>query len=135
MKSSASSTRSTPAIPGPRPRELAKANPNLDVSVFREFLVTEQQAAIINARKQGIFQTKHLNVWVGAVRSYFDVRRWKKLADPKLRIENFIGATLRGRGGSVDEARLHGAPWCFKKRQRARTTTTCSCASICRKRR
>jgi phage terminase large subunit-like protein len=70
---------------------LAKANPNLDVSVFREFLVTEQQTAIVNPRKQGVFQTKHQNVWVGAIASYFDVRRWKTLADPKMRIEDFIG--------------------------------------------
>lgn len=70
---------------------LAKANPNLDVSVFREFLVTEQQTAIVNARKQGIFQTKHLDVWVGAVSSYFDVRRWNELADDSLRPEQFIG--------------------------------------------
>jgi phage terminase large subunit-like protein len=70
---------------------LAKANPNLDVSVFREFLVAEQQAAIVNARKQGVFQTKHLDVWVGSVASYFDVRLWKALADPSLRPEMFIG--------------------------------------------
>jgi phage terminase large subunit-like protein len=70
---------------------LGKANPNLDVSVFREFLVTEQQAAIVNARKQGIFQTKHLDVWVGAVTSYFDVQRWNRLADPSLRLDDFIG--------------------------------------------
>ncbi len=48
-------------------------------------------AAIVNARKQGIFQTKHLDVWVGAISSYFDVRKWNELADPKLRPEQFIG--------------------------------------------
>jgi phage terminase large subunit-like protein len=70
---------------------LPKSNPNLDVSVSREFLVAEQQAAIINARKQGVFQTKHQNVWVGAVSSYFDVTAWKRLADPSLKITQFIG--------------------------------------------
>lgn len=70
---------------------LVKANPNLDVSVFREFLVTEQQAAIVNARKQGIFQTKHLDVWVGSIASYFDVNRWLQLADTSLRPEQFEG--------------------------------------------
>lgn len=70
---------------------LAKANPNLDVSVFRDFLVTELQAAILNARKQGVFQTKHMNVWVGAIASYFDVRRWNELGDANLKPEQFIG--------------------------------------------
>ncbi len=45
----------------------------------------------MNARKQGIFQTKHQNVWVGSVRSYFDVGRWKTLGDESLRLEDFIG--------------------------------------------
>lgn len=74
------------------PASLAKSNPNLDVSVSREFLVTEQQVAILNPRKQGIFQVKHQNVWVGAVRSYFDVVRWTALGDPALKIEDFIGS-------------------------------------------
>lgn len=70
---------------------LAKANPNYGVSVSREFLATEQQVAILNPRKQGTFQTKHTNVWVGAVAGYFDAYQWEKLADPKLRVEDFIG--------------------------------------------
>jgi len=73
------------------PEVLAKANPNLDASVFREFLVTEQQAAIRNPRKQGVFQTKHLNIWVGAASNYFDVNRWQELGDSKLAPEQFIG--------------------------------------------
>lgn len=70
---------------------LRMANPNLDVSVSLEFLKTEQAAAVVKPRKQGVFKTKHLCLWVGAVMAYFDVGRWKSLADPTLRPGRFIG--------------------------------------------
>lgn len=70
---------------------LRKANPNFDVSVFGDFLATEQRAAIANARKQSIFQTKHLNVWVGANCAYFNVHRWNELADQSLSADEFRG--------------------------------------------
>jgi phage terminase large subunit-like protein len=72
---------------------LKKANPNIDVSVSLEFLLTEQRAAIANARKQGVFQTKHLCVWVGANMAYFNLQRWKELGDPALKAESFAGST------------------------------------------
>ena len=70
---------------------LRKANPNYDVSVFGNFLKTEQRAAISNARKQNIFRTKHLNVWVGANLAYFNIQRWNQLADRSLNPDEFRG--------------------------------------------
>lgn len=70
---------------------LIKANPNFDVSVFRDYLVTEQSAAIQTARKQGVFKTKHLCIWVGATAAFFNLQKWRELADPTLRPEQFIG--------------------------------------------
>ena len=70
---------------------LAKANPNIGVSVFREFLETERNAALANPRKRGVFQTKHLCMWVGALAAYFDAERFAALGDPALKIENFLG--------------------------------------------
>lgn len=70
---------------------LIKANPNLGVSVGREFLLTEQAAAVKVARKQNVFKTKHLCVWVGANESYFNLQRWKALGDSRLRLEDCIG--------------------------------------------
>lgn len=70
---------------------LAKANPNIGVSVFREFLVTERNAALASARKQGVFKTKHLCVWVGANAAYFNSQEWRALGDPTLKIEDFVG--------------------------------------------
>ena len=71
------------------PKVLAKANPNIDVSVFREFLETQQKNAITDPRDQAKFKTKHLNVWVTASAPYFNIELWNRLADPKLKIEDF----------------------------------------------
>jgi phage terminase large subunit-like protein len=60
---------------------LEKSNPNLGVSVFPEFLRAERDAAMTNPRKQGVFQTKHLGLWRGSERGYFDVATWKVLGD------------------------------------------------------
>lgn len=71
------------------PKVLAKANPNIDVSVFREFLETEQRNAINDPREQVKFKTKHLNVWVTAAAPYFNIEKWNQLADPSLNIDAF----------------------------------------------
>src|SRR3546814_20804667 len=48
-----------------------------------------QKEAVNSARKQGVFKTKHLNVWVGARDAYFNVERWIGCAVPGLSIEDF----------------------------------------------
>lgn len=68
-----------------------KANPNYDVSVSGEFLESRRKEAITNSRKQSTYQTKHLNVWVGARSAFFNVQRWRESADNKLKIEDFAG--------------------------------------------
>jgi phage terminase large subunit-like protein len=71
---------------------LRMANPNYDVSVFGEFLRSEQKNAIADARKQGIFKTKHLNLWVGSNSAFINIQRWNELADTTLRPEDFRGS-------------------------------------------
>lgn len=70
---------------------LRKANPNYGVSVYEDFLKTEQKNAINNARKQGVVKTKHFNIWLGANNAYFNVQRWNELADQSLNPEEFRG--------------------------------------------
>lgn len=70
---------------------LRKANPNYGVSVMPEFLQLEQAAAIQNSRKQNVFKTKHLNLWVGAASSWLNIQKWKCLTDANLRLEDFRG--------------------------------------------
>lgn len=71
------------------PKVLAKANPNFDVSVFGDYLESQQQVAIKNTRKQNHFKTKHLNVWVGAKLGFFNMEAWHKCADPTLSMADF----------------------------------------------
>ncbi len=70
---------------------LLKANPNIDVSVSREFLEQQRAEALSIVRKQGVFKTKHLNLWVNAMAGYFDTPGWIQLAQPELRIETHYG--------------------------------------------
>jgi len=73
------------------PKTLIKANPNYGVSVSEDFLLAKLQEAKNNSRKQGVFQTKHLNIWVGSRDAYFNVQRWKESADLSLKLEDFKG--------------------------------------------
>lgn len=70
---------------------LKKANPNYDVSVFGDFLQTEQANAVRDSRKQNIFKTKHLNIWVGASVAWMNMQKWNSLADASLDQNEFRG--------------------------------------------
>lgn len=70
---------------------LRKANPNFGISVFADYLLGEQKKALTSSRKQNIFKTKHLNLWVNARSPWMNMEAWKKCADPSLRIEDFAG--------------------------------------------
>jgi phage terminase large subunit-like protein len=70
---------------------LKKANPNFDVSVSGSYLKAQQQKAIASSREQGIFKTKHLNVWVTARDAWMNMEWWHRCADPGLRAEDFAG--------------------------------------------
>lgn len=77
---------------------LKKANPNFGVSVGADFLLARLNEAKNNARKQGIFQTKHLNVWVSAKVAYFNGMKWREAANPAIDsrfggLEKFKGRT------------------------------------------
>lgn len=69
---------------------LRKANPNFDVSVSGDFLRARQIEAMTTPRKQAVFKTKHLNVWVQSREAYFDLLRWNKAAQPRARMEDYI---------------------------------------------
>lgn len=73
------------------PDVLAKANPNIDVSVSTEFLRSRQIEAARNPREQQRFKVKHLCMWVGARAGYFDMLRWAECGDPALNIDDYLG--------------------------------------------
>jgi phage terminase large subunit-like protein len=70
---------------------LRKANPNYDVSVGADFLASRQREAVQNSRKQSIFKTKHLNVWVQARDAWMNMEWWNRQADPDLSLDQFKG--------------------------------------------
>jgi phage terminase large subunit-like protein len=74
---------------------LMKANPNFGVSVGGEFLLSRQREAIQNARRQGIFMTKHLNLWLQAKNAYFNMQRWHECARTGLTLESLKGRCCR----------------------------------------
>ncbi|EJE49585.1 phage terminase-like protein, large subunit [Acidovorax sp. CF316] len=67
---------------------LRKANPNYGISVDPEFLKLQQRDAQENPRKQNIFKTKHLNVWVAAASPWLNLHRLQQLADPELTLQS-----------------------------------------------
>jgi len=73
---------------------LRKANPNYGVSVDVDRVKIKQAEAIRNSRKQGVFQTKHLNVWVGARQAFFNIHAWHACAKPAIRPEHYKGNRL-----------------------------------------
>lgn len=73
------------------PSVLAKANPNIGVSVYREYLISQQQRAIRQARFTNHFKTKHLGLWTTAKAGFFNVSQWEALKDETLTLENFEG--------------------------------------------
>lgn len=70
---------------------LKKANPNFGVSVGEDFLLARLNDAKNNPRKQTVFKTKHLDMWVGAKDAYFNVEQWQSLGDSSLDIKSFAG--------------------------------------------
>nr|DAH83221.1 MAG TPA: Large Terminase [Caudoviricetes sp.] len=73
------------------PKILAKANPNFDISVYADYLISQQQKAIKTARFTNTFKTKHLNVWTTAKEGYFNAESWRACEDRSLSLEQFQG--------------------------------------------
>lgn len=75
------------------PEVLFKANPNLGVSIDPEKLIADQLEAMRDPRKQAVFKTKHLNVWVNAASPWLNLENLQRCGDPSLREEDFRGET------------------------------------------
>jgi phage terminase large subunit-like protein len=74
-----------------KPEVLAKANPNMGISVYREYLESQQQKAIRSARFTNTFKTKHLNVWTSAKTGFYNLEKWRECEDLTLTTEQFEG--------------------------------------------
>lgn len=58
------------------PKVWAKANPNLGVSLKREFLEAECKRAQQSPRLENDFKRYHLNLWVEQTKRWFPMRKW-----------------------------------------------------------
>ncbi len=73
------------------PQSLIKANPNMGVSVYEDYLLSQQQRAIKNPRFANTFKTKHLNIWVSSKSAFFNMETWKSCEDDTLTLDQFEG--------------------------------------------
>lgn len=73
------------------PSVLAKANPNIGVSVDAEYLAARQRQALLNPRYQNTFKTKHLNVWCNSSVAGINMHQWRLATDASLSIDEFRG--------------------------------------------
>jgi len=74
------------------PANFIKANPNLDVSISRDFLLAELEKAKRSPTKQAAFKTKHLNLWVGAKAAWMNMLHLQR-CKTKLDLAAFDGKT------------------------------------------
>lgn len=74
-----------------KPEALEMANPNFGVSIEPGPLLHNQALAVKNARKQGSFKIKHLNIWVQARDAYFNIEGFRNAAIESMRWEDMAG--------------------------------------------
>lgn len=67
---------------------LKKANPNYGISIDAEYLQLQQRDAVADTRKQNVFKTKHLNVWVAAASPWLNLYNLQQAGDPALTIDS-----------------------------------------------
>jgi phage terminase large subunit-like protein len=73
------------------PKNFFKANPNLNVSVNLDYLVSELAAAKNDGTKEINFKTKYLNIWTDTVTTWISDDKWQATAT------NFTPESLYGR--------------------------------------
>lgn len=65
------------------PKNWHKSNPNLNVSVQLDFLLSDFKKAEIGGSKEADFKTKHLNCWVGSAETWIKNDDWIKCINTK----------------------------------------------------
>lgn len=68
---------------------MRKANPNWGVSIDEHQMEAKLRTAKQRASMQSPFRTKHLNQWVSAKDSFFNLSEWESLARPTIKREDY----------------------------------------------
>lgn len=71
---------------------LRKVNPNINVSVSEDFLISQLTQARRSAEKQNSFRTKHLNQWVGAKTAWMNMVFWQRQGK-EMSLDDFAGCS------------------------------------------
>ncbi len=69
-----------------------KANPNWGISVDPDTFKSKALKAQVNRSDEINFKVKHLNLWQNEFHQYYSVKKWDKLGNPNLKIEQFKDA-------------------------------------------
>ena len=67
-----------------------KANPNLGVSFFEDYVKRMLKEAEQNLSKQSIILCKNLDIWLDSYNSWLDMELWRAAEDKTIREEDFI---------------------------------------------
>ncbi len=67
-----------------------EANPNFGVSVLRERVLGDLEAARQRPNRQNAFKIKHLDLWVNARTAWMPSEKWRACGDPSLCLEEFL---------------------------------------------
>jgi phage terminase large subunit-like protein len=94
---------------------LIKANPNYGVSVDAEFLKAQQRMAQEDPRKQSVFKTKHLNVWVAAASPWLNLHNLQRGGDSSLTLETFRGESATVGLDLASKQDIASMVWEFKR--------------------
>lgn len=97
------------------PDVLYKANPNMGVSIDAEKLIADQAEAVRDPRKQAVFKTKHLNIWVNAASPWINLEALQRCADPALTLQHFAGETCWVGLDLASKNDIASAAWLFRR--------------------
>lgn len=67
-----------------------KANPNLGVSVYEDYLRSQYETAMRDATQQNAIKTKNLNVWCAVSKAWINMPRWQA-CETELTLNDFKG--------------------------------------------
>jgi phage terminase large subunit-like protein len=97
------------------PKALVKANPNYGVSIVAETLLADQVEAIQDPRKQSIFKTKHLDVWVNSASPWLNLENLQAGADTSMKPEDFRGEACHVGLDLASKNDIASAAWVFRR--------------------
>lgn len=92
-----------------------KANPNLGVSVFEDYLRSQYDTAMRDATQQNAILTKNLNVWCNASQAWINMPKWRECEVKDLTLEDFRGEECWIGVDLASKVDLVGVSFVFKR--------------------